>query len=166
MRYLLLAGCYLLAHVALAQVAKPRVLSLRNTGLYEGLTTDLDPDHLVRLYHADLRLRRTRPNRHDPGVTDSIMVVATPADHLDLLKNRHKALLYAATFTSGKVSFAGLHVGASKVQFCQALHLSPTYDVYAFTDGMEDFTQLRFTFANDQLKSVQYKPLVNLESID
>lgn len=166
MRYSLFAGCCLLPFLLPALAPPSRVLNLADTARYEGLTTDLDPDRLVRLYRADLHLRQVRPNPHDPGVTDSVMAVATPLDHLDFLKNRHKALLYGATITSGRVSFAGMRVGVPKAQFCRTLHLSPAYDVYAFTDGMENFTQLRFTFAGDKLKSVQYKPLVNLEAID
>lgn len=166
MRYLLLAGCCLLTHSALAQGAKPRVLNSRSTALFEGLTTGLDPDRLVQLYRADLKLSRVRPNPHEPALKDSIMVVATPADQLRLLKNRYKALLYSATITSAKVSFAGMRVGVSREQFCRTLHLSPAYDVYAFTDGMEDFVQLRFTFAGGKLQRVQYQQLVNLEAID
>ncbi|RZK13396.1 MAG: hypothetical protein EOO56_27210 [Hymenobacter sp.] len=166
MRYLLLAGCCWLTYFALAQGPKPRVLNSRSTALFEGLTTDLDPDHLVSLYRTDLKLSRVRPNRHEPALKDSIMVVATPTDQLSLLKNRYKALLYSATITSDKISFAGMHIGVSKEQFCRALHLSPAYEVYAFTDGMENFGQLRCTFTGGKLKSVQYKQLVNLEAID
>ena len=166
MRYLPLACYCLVTYSALAQGPKPRVLGSKNMALFEALTADLEPDHLVVVYRDNLKLSRVRPNRHDSGVMDSIMTVATPADHLDFLKNRNKALLYDATITSAKVSFAGMRTGVSREQFCRTLHLSPVYDVYAFTDGMENFTQLRFTFAAGKLQRVEYKPLRNLEAID
>ncbi|RZK13395.1 MAG: hypothetical protein EOO56_27205, partial [Hymenobacter sp.] len=31
--------------------------------------------------------------------------------------------------TSDKISFAGMHIGVSKEQFCRALHLSPAYEL-------------------------------------
>jgi hypothetical protein len=165
MRQLLTACFCLLSHGLLAQPSKP-VLKLSKSALFDKLTADLKADRLFRLYRANLKLSQVRRNRHEPAVKDSILTVITPADRLTLFKNRYATLLISATFTSTKVSFGGLRTGVTKEVFCRTLHLSPAYTAYAFTDGMEDFVQLTCTFADNRLKSVEYKYLINPDSID
>ncbi|RZK28029.1 MAG: hypothetical protein EOO63_12150 [Hymenobacter sp.] len=142
------------------------MLKTSNPVRFEQLMVGLDANQLIRLYHSKLKLRRVTRNIHDPAVKDSILVVATPADHLDLFKNRDKALLRGATITSTKVRFAGMRVGVSKEQFCRTLHLSSAYQVYTFTDGMENFVQLTFTFLTNKLSSVVYEELIAMDGID
>jgi len=162
---LLITYLCLLSQSLFAQTSKP-LLKLSKPALFEKLTADLEADRLFRLYRANLKLSQVRRNRHEPTVKDSVLTVTTPADRLALFKNRYTTLLISATFTSTKVSFGGLKIGVTKEVFCRTLHLSPAYKVYAFTDGMEDFVQLTCTFADNKLKSVEYKYLVNPDSID
>jgi len=163
----LLSTCFcLLSQVVLGQTSKPRLLRLNNAALFEQLTAELEADRLYRRYRADLKLKQVRQNRHEPAIKDSVLLATTPADRLELLKNRYNTLLLGATFTSTKVSFGGLKMGVTKEAFCRTLHLSPAYTTYAFTDGMEDFVQLTCTFASGKLKSVEYKYLVNPDTID
>jgi hypothetical protein len=92
--------------------------------------------------------------------------VKTPADKLTLFKNQYSALLRGATITSAKVRFAGLRTGAIQDDFCRTLRLKPGYDQYVITDGVENFVQLTFTFANSKLKSVGYRELVDMNGVD
>jgi hypothetical protein len=165
MRQLLITCFCLLSQALCAQSTKP-LLKLSKPALFEKLTADLKPDRLFRLYHPYLKLSQVRRNRHEPAIKDSVLTVTIPTDRLTLVKNRYTTLLVGATFTSTKVSFGGLKIGVTKEVFCRALHLSPTYTVYAFTDGMEDFVQLTCTFVNNKLKSVEYKYLINPDAID
>jgi hypothetical protein len=158
--------CFCLFSQALfAQVSKP-LLKLSKPALFEKLTSDLKANQLFRIYRADLKLIKVRRNRHEPAVKDSVLAVNTGADRLTLFKNRYATLLLSATFASTKVSFSGLKVGVTKEVFCRTLHLSTAYTVYAFTDGIEDFVQLTCTFLGGKLKSVEYKWLINPDSID
>lgn len=166
LRWLLIGWLSLLAYLAGAQVAKPRQLTIRKAALFERLTADLDAGQLFQRYRASLKLQQVRRNRHEPAIKDSILTVSTPTDQIRLFKNRYNTLLLGATFTSTKVSFAGLKIGVTKTVFCRTLHLNPAYAVYTFTDGMEDFVQLTCTFAGDKLKSVEYRYLVNPDTID
>lgn len=166
MRYVLLGCGCLFCCLAAAQAPRPRVMKNNNPILFEKLATGFEAARLFRLYHADLKLRQVRRNRHEPAVRDSVLRVATAADQLELFHNRYNTLLYSATITSARVSFAGMRIGVSKEQFCRTLHLSPAYDVYAFTDGTENFVQLSFTFSRGALKSAEYKPLINLDTLD
>jgi hypothetical protein len=152
--------------VAAAQGSRPRIAQRSNAALYEKLASGFDANRLFQLYRANLKLRQVVRNRHEPTVKDSILYVATPADRLELFHNRFTTLLYSATITSTRVSFAGMQVGVSKEKFCRTLHLNPAYDVYTITNGMENFVQLRFVFFNGKLKSAEYKPLINLDTID
>jgi len=166
MRRLLTAACGLLVPVVLAQPSQPQLLTLRKAALFEKLTATLEAEQLARFYRASLKLQQVRLNRHAPGIKDSVLLAATPADRLTLLKNRYTTLLLGATFRSTKVSFGGLKVGVTKEVFCRTLHLSPAYTVYAFTDGVENLVQLTCTFANGKLQSVAYQYLVNPDDID
>ena len=166
MRQLLIACFCLLSQALVAQPSKPQLVKISKAALFEKLTGGLEASRLFRLYRADFRLIQVRRNRHEPAIKDSILTVNTATDKLALLKNRYATLLISATFTSSKVSFGGLKTGVTKEVFCRTLHLSPAYTVYAFTDGMEDFVQLTCTFAAGKLKSVEYKYLINPDSID
>jgi hypothetical protein len=166
MRQLLISCLFLLSHATHAQASKPQLLKLSKPALFEKLTSSLEGGQLFRLYRTDLRLKQVKQNRHEPTVKDSVLTAITPADRLTLFKNRYNTLLLGATFTSTKVSFGGLKMGVTKEAFCRTLRLSPAYTTYAFTDGMENFVQLTCTFANGKLRTVEYKWLINPDSID
>jgi hypothetical protein len=166
MHHLLIACCCMLSQALPTQTSKPQLLRINKPVLFEQLTADLNPDRLFRLYRTNLKLKQVRRNRHEPAVKDSVVTVSTPADQLTLFKNRYNTLLLSARFTSNKVKFGGLQIGVTKEIFCRTLHVSPAYTVYAFTDGMEDFVQLTCTFAAGKLKTVEYKYLINPDSID
>jgi len=166
MRYLLLLPGYLLGRPASAQAVKPRVLKLGNGMLFEKLVTGFDAQQLLRVYRPNLKLLQVKPNRHEPAVKDSLLQVKTPADNLTLFKNRYKVLLRRATITSTKVSFAGMRVGVTQETFCRTLHLKPNYTQYALTDGIENFVQLTFAFVAGKLQSVEYKELIDMDTIE
>jgi len=167
MNRLLLALYCLLAYVAAAQTVKSRTLKLaNNAGLFEKLVAGLDAQRLLRIYQADLKLVQVRRNRHQPAVRDSLLQAVTPADKIILLKSRYNTLLRSASIASARVSFAGFRTGAAQADFCQQLHLKPGYDEYVVTDGMENFLQLTFSFNNGKLKRVEYRELVDMDTID
>jgi hypothetical protein len=166
MRHLLLIICCLASDIVFAQTVKPRVLKLTNAALFEKLTTELDAQQLLRIYRPNLKLVQVKPNRHEPAIKDSLLQVKTSADNLTLFKNRHNALLRGAAITSTKVTFAGMQVGVTREVFCRTLHVKPGYGQYVFTDGMENFVQLTFSFTSSKLQRVDYKELVNMDAID
>jgi hypothetical protein len=166
MRHLLLVVCCLCSHTVFAQAAKLQVLKLNDATLFEKLTTGLAAQQLLRGYRPNLKLLQVRPNRHEPAVTDSLLQVKTPADNLTLFKNRYTVLLRGAAITSTKVTFAGMRVGVTQEAFCRTLHIKPGYDQYVFTDGLENFVQLTFSFGGDKLQRVDYKEVVTMDAID
>lgn len=164
---LLLAFCCLLAYTSSAQTVKSRTLELTdNAKLFNKLLAGLDAQRLLRIYQADLKVVQVRRNRHQPTMRDSLLRAVTPADKVDLLKCRYNTLLLKASITSTRVSFAGLRVGATQADFCRQLHLKSGYDEYVITDGMENFLQLICTFNSGKLKRVEYRALVDMDTID
>ena len=167
MHPLLLAICYLLTYGAPAQTIKPRQIRISNQpALFEKLMRGFDSRQLLQRYRTELKLIRVTRNRQEPTVSDSLLKVKTPADELILFKNQYNTILREASITSTKIRFAGLCTGATQADFCRTLRLKPGYDQYIITDGVENFVQLTFAFANGKLKSVAYRELVNMDAID
>ena len=129
------------------------------------MAAGLEPAELLR--SCSFKISKVTRNRHEPAVRDSLLVVTTAANHLELLKNRYNAFLIKTDLTSTKISFGpSLRIGASQAAFCKAYGLKPNCRPYEITDAPEEAVQLRFSFAGGKLQEVSYRLLRPFGDID
>ena len=129
---------------AFAQASQPGTLIVRDSIVFNKMAPGIESAKLLRLYRSELRVQKVSRNRHDPATKDSLLIIKTATDYLELVKNQHNSFLIKADFTSTRVSFgSGIRIGVSKADLCKVYRLNPNFQNYQILETPEEIQQLR-----------------------